>query len=194
MPSVRVRSKTYTPVHEVFAQADPGDVAEGSPTEGPANNTPIPRFSLLHDRTGTATLAAPGRPRAMTLSSRVHAHCTLSSGSINSRSPTSPVIPLPSEHLQPAEESNRPVGIRHTTGRAESSINLSHGGSDNFWDSFNPESDHHHDDVVEHLDVIGTYSQSWICFTAYIPIDAQVGAFATLTNAANAIIMFVLFC
>jgi len=154
MPSVRVRSKTYTPVHEVFAQADPGDVAEAqnSPTEG----APIPRFSFLHDRMRTAPFPAPGRPRAATLSSRVHAHCTLrNSGSINSRSPTSPVIPLVNEHPQPAEESNRP-GIRHPPGRAESSINLSHGGSDNFWDSFNP--DHHHDDVVEHLDVIGTYS------------------------------------
>jgi len=167
MPSVRVRSKTYTPVHEVFVQADPSDVAE-APTEGP-DHTPTPRFSLLHDRTRTATLSTPGRPRAMTLSSRVHAHCTLgNSGSINSRSPTSPVIPLPSEHPQPVEESNRPVGIRHTPGRAESSINLSHGGSDNFWDSFNHESDHHHDDVVEHLDVIGTYSQSWVYFTSYI--------------------------
>jgi hypothetical protein len=163
MPSVRVRSKTYTPVHEVFAQVDPrsaGNITE-SPTEGPIENSLFPRFS---HRTATATLPPPGRPRALTSASRVHAHCTLrgtrQSGSINSRSPKSPLIPLPTEHPQAAEgrESNRPFGIRRIlshgdSGRAESSINLSHGGTDNFWDLLN--SDHHHDDVVEHLDVIG---------------------------------------
>jgi hypothetical protein len=166
MPSVRVRSKTYTPIHEVFAQADPplaGDVpeAQGSTTAGISESRGLfPRFShpfLRQDRTPTATLPASGRPRALTSASRVHAHCTLRnprySGSINSRSPNSPLVPLPpGEHPQlGGVRSDSPFGIRSRgdSGRAESSINLSHGG-DNFWDY-----DHHHDDVVEHLDVIG---------------------------------------
>ena len=170
MPSVRVRSKTYTPVHEVFAP-DPrsaGEVTEAvsSPTEELTENRGLfPRFS--HPFLRQASLPAPGRPRALTSASRVHAHCTLrntrQSGSVNSHSPTSPLVPLPStEHPQPAgvRESNRPVGIRRIrsrgdSGRAESSINLSHGGNDDFWDFLNP--DQHHDDVVEHLDVIGNY-------------------------------------
>ena len=173
MPSVRVKSKAYTPVQEVFAQADPrlvGDVAEDqqSATEG---RMETPRFSqpfLLPDIMQTATLPVPGRPRALTSASRVHAHCTLRNSrqsgtqSVHTVSPSSPNLPLPQSD-QPGEvrESNRPFGIRHIRSRgdsrrAESSINLSHGGTEDFEDLF--DSDHHHDDVVEHLDVIGNES------------------------------------
>ncbi|KDR83644.1 hypothetical protein GALMADRAFT_56550 [Galerina marginata CBS 339.88] len=68
-------------------------------------------------------------------------------------------------------------------GLVENSINLSH--TDGDW-----EGDHHHDDVVEHLDVIGAYMlpvslDGLITF----PPDSQVGVVSNLTNAANAIII-----
>lgn len=165
MPSVRVKSKAYIPVRDVFAQADPDD-AQGSSTIRPSL---LPRLSqpTLRDLTQIATLPVPGRPRALTSASRVHAHCTLrnsrQSGSLNtpSRSPSSPLAALPPGD-QPGEvrENNRPFGIRHIrshgeSGRAESSINLSHGGTEDYGEFLG--SDHHHDDVVEHLDVIGIY-------------------------------------
>ena len=165
MPSVRVKNKAYIPVRDVFAQADPDD-AQDSSTVRPGL---FPRHSqpILRDLTPTATLPVPGRPRALTSASRVHAHCTLrtsrQSGSLNtpSRSPSSPLTALPPSD-QPGEvrENNRPFGIRHIrsrgeSGRAESSINLSHGGTEDYGDFL--DSDHHHDDVVEHLDVIGIH-------------------------------------
>jgi hypothetical protein len=170
MPSVRVKNKTYTSVHDVFGQADPSDVtqAQGSATEGATESRSLfPRFShsfLRQDRTPTATLQIPGRPCAVTSASRVHAHCTLRnprlSSSTPSRSPNSPLAPLPPSEPGEVRESNRPFGIRHIrsrgdSGRAESSINLSHGGTEDFGEFLG--SDHHHDDVVEHLDVIGNY-------------------------------------
>jgi hypothetical protein len=166
MPSVRVKGKTYTPVQELFANAD----VHGAPEEDPPNdgrpiNRLFPRFShpfLRQDRTPTATLSTPARPRALTAASRVHAHCTLRTPrgpEGTSRSPNRPSIALPpNERIHSGEfrESERSLGIPRMrsyggSARADSSINLSHGGDD-LHDVRSPD---HHDDVVEHLDVIG---------------------------------------
>lgn len=165
MPSVRVKGKTYTHVQDLFANEDVR-AAEDSPNEGRASNRLFPRFShpfLRQDRTPIGTLSTPGRPRALTSASRVHAHCTLRSSRGNegtSRSPNRTSIALPANegmHLSELRESERPLGIprmrsRGESARADSSINLSHGGGDDFLDVCGPD---HHDDVVEHLDVIG---------------------------------------
>jgi hypothetical protein len=176
MPSVRVKSKAYTPVHEVFAQADPhlagsavtetqGSAAVEGRTEGHGLYPRVSHPFLRQDRTPTATLNTSARPRAHTSASRVHAHCTLRNthqlGGPNtpSRSPNSQLVALPPDEHGDVHESNRPFGVRRIrscgaeSGRADSSINLSHGGSGDFGNFLT--SDHHHDDVVEHLDVIG---------------------------------------
>jgi len=72
-------------------------------------------------------------------------------------------------------------------GLVENSINSMTGGDDQ---DGHPE--HHHDDVVEHLDVIGTQIPftllSYPSSESFL-IDSQIGAFSNLTNAANSIIM-----
>ncbi len=172
MPSVRVKGKTYTPVQELFANDDVrpahGTAEEDPPNDGRPTNRLFPRFShpfLRQDRTLTATLSIPVRPRALTSASRVHAHCTLRTSRYpsghegTSRSPNRPSIALPpNERIYSGElrEGERSLGIprmrsRGESARADSSINLSHGGDD-LHDVRSPD---HHDDVVEHLDVIG---------------------------------------
>jgi len=164
MPSVRVKGKTYTPVQELFA--DVHSAAEDDPpNDGRPTKLLFPRFShpfLRQDRTPTATLSTPARPRALTSASRVHAHCTLRAPRGHegtSRSPNRPSIALPpNERIQSGEfpGSERSLGIPRMrshgeSARADSSINLSHGGDD----LHDVRSTDHHDDVVEHLDVIG---------------------------------------
>lgn len=169
MPSVRVRGKTYTPVQEVFPDADglrPLSVpvaAEGSTLGVQAQPRLLPRFSLpllYQDRTPTGTMSISGRPRAFTTASRVHAHCTLRSSrhsGMGAQSPSSPLTmndPLQSGELHEYDRRAVPrMRSRGDTRRAESSVNLSHGGDDSH-EALNADH-HHHDDVVEHLDVIG---------------------------------------
>ncbi len=59
------------------------------------------------------------------------------------------------------------------------------------YQSYHPLDDHHHDDIVEHLDVIGACtvlhifpSSLWQYF-----VDPQVATVSNLTNAANSILM-----
>jgi len=167
MPSVRVRGKTYTPVQDVFPNADglrPLSVpvaADGSTLGVHAQRRLLPRFSLPLLYTPTATMSTSGRPRAFTSASRVYAHCTLRSsrhsGSMGAQSPSSPLTiddPLQSGELHEYDR-RRAIPRMRSRGdsrRAESSVNLSHGRDDSYEAL---DADHHHDDVVEHLDVIG---------------------------------------
>lgn len=69
-------------------------------------------------------------------------------------------------------------------GLIEHSINLSHTEDEG-------DVDLHHDDVVDHLDVIGNIVNLFRRKTAAHgdPKDMQIGAFSNLTNAANSIVM-----
>lgn len=54
---------------------------------------------------------------------------------------------------------------------------------------------HHHDDIVEHLDVIGVSCCNMSSFPSplkHAGVDPQISTISTLTNAANAIVMCVL--
>lgn len=51
--------------------------------------------------------------------------------------------------------------------------------------------DHHHDDVVEHLDAIGACSRTYTIASANRREDPQVSMVSMLTNAANSILMCV---
>ncbi|KAF9534219.1 hypothetical protein CPB83DRAFT_843880 [Crepidotus variabilis] len=191
MPSVRVKGRIYTPIQEVFPggeieQSAEGDVAQtpGEPAVSPPrlfNRLSLPL--LRQSRTSTTTFVTPRRPRALTTASRVHAHCTIRE---TRPSPDYVASPTPIHHsplgaagpygYTPKAETHDIEGqsavlrlrSHGDPGRVESSINLSH-----YEDGEQVDPDHHHDDVVENLDVI----------------DPQVGVFANLTNAANAIVI-----
>jgi len=184
MPSIRVKGRTYTPLSDVFpdarsrpaSSATSHDAVVASPEAHPLNT----RKSLpqVPDETGTTTI--PGRrPRATTSASRIHTHCTDRSSRATWGTPNSPGSPgsplrnsnitsttgnaynnLSAVHAMEGQQSD--VRSSHGDhGLVESSINLSFEGdlSNDGSDPFH----HHHDDVVEHLDVIGKFPPRYLC-------------------------------
>lgn len=82
-----------------------------------------------------------------------------------------------------------PLDPEHASGRIGSALSFHSVSSTDFSD------EHHHDDIVEHLDVIGEnpfFSLNRICSSSCI--DPQVATVSTLTNAANSIVMYVQSC
>lgn len=74
-------------------------------------------------------------------------------------------------------------------GRIGSALSLPHTDL-----SDTPEEEHHHDDIVEHLDVIGkSLSLLFACSVLFnimsVTPDPQVATVSNLTNAANSILM-----
>lgn len=151
----------------------------------------------------------PNRPRAATTASRIHAHCTSSAGIRSSQfwgaeqdvDSLQPGVPSPSPSRSPnvaypqagqlvtleGMQTDLRISSRGEPGLIEHSINLSHTEEED-------DVDHHHDDVVDHLDVIGTnYVSLFVKETRsnVVHEDSQIGVFANLTNAANSIVMYV---
>ncbi|KAF8974464.1 hypothetical protein BDZ97DRAFT_25191 [Flammula alnicola] len=203
MPSIRVKGQAYSSLGDVFAESD-----NAPPDAGPSEqHAPSPfltpripsRLSLPFLRTEpsdtqpspNANPVTPRRPRSGTTASRIHAHCTSSIRSSQFLPPTQDVIAggpyrerrtshsstgSPENTYPHAGEMMTIEGLQTDLrmsshgepGLIENSINLSHTDGED-----NEDTEHHHDDVVEHLDVI----------------DPQIGAFASLTNAANSIVI-----
>ncbi|PPQ77440.1 LOW QUALITY PROTEIN: hypothetical protein CVT25_011022 [Psilocybe cyanescens] len=160
----------------------------GSPRVHPSTSLPHLQVNAQDVQPSPLSqVVTPARPRAMTTASRVHDHCTsrtsqlLSPTQENSPSVPSPLYPSSTprlSHLYPQASEMVTIGGLQTglrlssrlssngeLGLVENSINLSDMDEEN--------EDHHHDDVVEHLDVI----------------DSQVGVISNLTNAANSILI-----
>jgi len=173
MPSIRIKGNVYASLEDYYAENDGPGSGEPQPSEGgPALSTPngksfipsdtpriYPRNSLpLLKPSDTANSSQPSptrlRPRALTSSSRVHDHCISRSAQYNDVAPnahsaapslTSPTRIYAGENMTIENLHATPGG---ETGLIEHSINLSRV-------DLNGIEDHHHDDVVEHLDVIG---------------------------------------
>ncbi|KAJ3512536.1 hypothetical protein NLJ89_g3460 [Agrocybe chaxingu] len=202
MPSIRVKGRAYTALDDVFPELNVHPPDSGtSQGANPRSSQLQPRLSLPFLRQADAQIAtsptspgltSPGRRRSSTTASLIHAHCTRSPRLPQFRnsqvgeedSPLSPLRSSP-DAISPSQPypgvgemltiGGQQADIRITSsgepGLVESSINLPHPADARSEEHYF--SDHHHDDVVEHLDVI----------------DSQVGAFASLTNAANSIVI-----
>ena len=179
MPSIRIKGQVYASLEDAISTNDntlylPGELP-GTPNaiSHTPNIRPKPSLPLLPrgvlDMTSTPS---HGRPRAATTSSRIYAHCINTSR--NSQLPQPWPNPLGNIWSAPtsgvgdttiSQDAMTVEGVQadirmppHVQpGIVESSINLSFpaNGEDPRHSGF---SDHHHDDVVEHLDVIGIFS------------------------------------
>jgi len=167
MPSVRVKGRTYSNLEDVFLESNTPAVDY----DGSAHTSPqylLPRLSLpVLQQDGpnpqpSPSPLTPRRPRSSTTASRVHAHCTLSSRSsqvLNLAQDASPLYLSPTTypaHLHPhrgetrtldGPQTNVRISSHGEPGLVENSISSITGDDD--------QPEHHHDDVVEHLDVIG---------------------------------------
>ncbi|CAA7259857.1 unnamed protein product [Cyclocybe aegerita] len=202
MPSIRVKGRAYTALDDVFPELNVHPPDSGTSQDAnPRSSQLQPRLSLPFLRQTDAQtitsstspgLTSPGRRRSSTTTSLIHAHCTRSprlSQFRNSQlgeedSPLSPLRSSP-DGISPSQpypgvgemltiggqQADIRIASSGEPGLVESSINLPHPADARSEEHYF--SDHHHDDVVEHLDVI----------------DSQVGAFASLTNAANSIVI-----
>ncbi|KAF8913998.1 hypothetical protein CPB84DRAFT_1840763 [Gymnopilus junonius] len=210
MPSIRIRSRAYSALDSASGGRNADALAlvnstipfpVGTPPAIAPSSTPSSARPVLPDPSPSPFLT-PTRPRAFSTStpSRVHAHCTSRSSQLTSLAQgatpisarrTSTVPGSPSPYPNAGEtltieglQTDIRLASHGEPGRVESSINLPHiDGDEN--------NDHHHDDVVEHLDVIGMlhfHSKTGCCPTSF-PLDSQVGAVSSLTNAANAILI-----
>jgi hypothetical protein len=149
MPSVRIRDSAYL---QPFCDTSPPTTNQD---DGPTSPTPF--FSrmrttptLRNQRSNSSTFpqSRPQRSRSGSTASRVHDHILRYSLSVDQQSSSS-ALPLLSDE---GNESQRPLStstmsrrnLRHTTSNADS-IRATYG------------SEIHHDDVIEHLDVIGAW-------------------------------------
>ena len=140
MPSIRIKGdRVYSSLEDAISTND--DTLQGEPPGSSPNtylhapNEVKPRVSLpLLPRELLDVPSSVGRPRSSTASSRIHAHC------INaSRNP---------HYLQPP-----PNPLGNTSMPSNVNVTIATGSISLF--GTDEDSVHHHDDVVEHLDVIG---------------------------------------
>lgn len=178
MPSIKIRGRPYTNLQEVFnAPQDTQQDTQISPVNRVHTQRSLPGlWTAAHDpqTQPSDTPAVVVRPRALTTSSRVYAH-TLRNSQIRQSTagrtepPLDLLVPIPTasspkdlyptaeEQLQPVIAHGSQADLRlpvHTQpGLVERSLNepTEDGHTDPTQHRL-----HHHDDVVEHLDVIGT--------------------------------------
>ena len=207
MPSIRVKGQVYSTLDTISTNDDTlylrGELPGANPCSTYSHTSNIQhRSSLPLLPRGlldvpSSSLHRLGRPRSA--SSRVYAHCINTSRNSqysqpqfnplnNTKStPTSNVdTATTSQEIEGAPLSDVRVPSHVDPGIAERSINTSLTTDDE--DS--QISGHHHDDVVEHLDVIGIFLSLFPPqFYNNSITDSQVGAVSILTNAANSIVM-----
>ena len=174
MPSVRVKGRTYSNLEDVFLESNTPLVDhDGSAQLSPQHLLPRPSLPVLRqdgpNPQPSPSPLIPRRPRSSTTASRIHAHCTFSSRSSQVLNLAQDASPLSPQYLSPVTHPAQLHPHRGETitldgpqtvvrisshsepGLIENSINSITSGDDQ---DGHPE--HHHDDVVEHLDVIGT--------------------------------------
>ena len=203
MPSIRVKGQVYSTLDAISTNDDTlylrGELPGANPCSTYSHTSNIQhRSSLPLLPRGlldvpSSSLHRHGRPRSA--SSRVYAHCINTSRNSQYSQPQS--NPLNNTKSTPMSNVDNVTTSQEIEGAladvrvpshvdpgiAESSINTD--------DEDSQFSGHHHDDVVEHLDVIGIFLFFFLSpFPASISItDSQVGAVSILTNAANSIVM-----
>lgn len=218
-PSIRVKRSAYSTLRDSTNEGSPWTLAavfnspSTSPISEPSNpNGPRIQRSLPSMQAGQGPSGSPviSRPRAdTTTSGRVHAHCTRRSerysgvpALADQGSQTPHTLSPQTPHLVPhyammsmegSEEADVFVRSAGEPGWVNSALSSPHSHNDEGGTGLKTDEDHHHDDVVEHLDVIGR-----ICYFSLhlssshvncaIP-DPQVATVSSLTNAANSILM-----
>jgi len=169
MPSIRVKGQVYSSLEAAISTNDDtlclrAELA-GSPNTYPSVQPKLSLPLLPRGVSDVTSPPSPSRPRSATTSSRIHAHC------INTSRHYQPPEPLPNPPNKMKSTSTSNVDNETTSqgvmtiegvqtdvrvtshvepGIVESSIFTA--DEDYRRPGF---SDHHHDDVVEHLDVIG---------------------------------------
>ncbi|KAJ6515788.1 hypothetical protein C8R45DRAFT_218871 [Mycena sanguinolenta] len=162
MPSVRVRRSTYSSASERSQDRSLAAIfAAGQPQSDEVPPLPAPPF-LQNSIRGSKIQSHIGRGRANSV-----ARTSITSGGPVPNSPNSEGrAATPLSHHSGAQTD---IVVRARSdgepGLVGSALSLPHSNQGD-------ELDHHHDDIVEHLDVI----------------DPQVGTVSTLTNAANALL------
>lgn len=196
MPSIRVKSPFYSALRDsndelvpsIHIQSSLPDLRLHNVVDQPCDPTNSRSSPLSPTNLHLTTL----RPRAYTASSRVHAHCMRNS--LRNSRPGIPgeQITRPNSRIEVVHVDDPPLRLSNGArtmeglqadvimdssfgepGRIQSSLSLPHSHLEG--QELGIVDVHHHDDIVEHLDVI----------------DSQIGAVSSLTNAANAIIMCV---
>ncbi|TFK43438.1 hypothetical protein BDQ12DRAFT_180030 [Crucibulum laeve] len=197
MPSIRVRGPVYATLGDGPSNDEPRSLATiftpATPVLSSVEPRPRPSMPSLRqeeDRLSPElTTQAHRRPRARTSASRIHAHCMLNTLR-GSRAIATPETAYTAESLAtptPQQQFIHHDGIMTMEGAQadvvisspgqpgiiESNLSLprSHDDAHRFRE-LEP-NEHHHDDIVEHLDVI----------------DPRIGAVTNLTNAANSILI-----
>lgn len=177
MPSIRIKGQVYSTLEDAISTNGDNLCLQGELPGGPPSNTLRPyshtpnvhhKFSLPLLPRGQLDVPSPlphGRPRSA--SSRVYAHCiNTSRNSQYSQPPPSPLSntkSMPTSNVGNATTFQEMMTIEGALtdvrapshvdpGIVESSTDISTDDEDSQF------SGHHHDDVVEHLDVIGTFS------------------------------------
>jgi hypothetical protein len=177
MPSIRIKGQVYSTLEDAISTIGDNLCLQGELPGGPPHNTLRPyshtpnvqhKSSLPLLPRGQLDVPSPlphGRPRSA--SSRVYAHCINTSRNPQySQPPPSPLSntkSMPTSNVGDATTSQEMMTIEGALtdvrvsshvdpGIVESSIDIS---TDDEGSQF---SGHHHDDVVEHLDVIGIFS------------------------------------
>jgi hypothetical protein len=165
---------TPQPDSQISAQYTPSPFLRVTPRIPSRLSLPFLRAEPPNVQHSTSTPITPRRPRAATTASRVHIHCTSNIRSPNFFNPiedistTGPATELATPSLSPARYASHAypragqtmtieglqtelrMASQGEPGLIENSINSHTDGGDD------ADADHHHDDVVDHLDVIGT--------------------------------------
>jgi hypothetical protein len=166
MPSIRVKGQVYSTLDAISTNEDAtclrGELPDANPrnTHSPTSNIqhrpslPLLPRGLLD--VPSPSLHTSGRPRSA--SSRVYAHCINTSTRRNSHSQP-PLSPLSNTKSTPTSNADNATTSQEREDalsevRVPSQV-IAEGSINSADDEDSQISGHHHDDVVEHLDVIG---------------------------------------
>lgn len=169
MPSIRIKGRGYSTLDPISTTDDTpwlrGELPGANPLNTPSQTSNIQhRSSLPLLPRGLLDVPSPslltsGRPRSA--SSRVYAHCINTSTRRNSHSQP-PTSPLSNTKSSPTSNVDDATTSQERENAFSDAIVPSHvdptiaeGSAD---DEDSQISGHHHDDVVEHLDVIGIFA------------------------------------
>jgi hypothetical protein len=182
MPSIRIKGTPYSSLRDHPTTNEPRSLAEIFPTHGPTlpSTNPVPprmqrsmptmreQSEPLSSTIPNTSQSPPRRPRAGTVSSRIHNHCMQSSlrfpradsidhDSQPSTSRTASPLLVTHDGMVTMEGSQADIRMRSSgeRGRIDSAMNLPTSHIDAAHMRVVDSSGTHHDDIVEHLDVIG---------------------------------------
>lgn len=187
MPSIRIKGTSYAALQDGAAANEPRSLAEIFPSNSPGSptlgNRVSPRRSMPVMRETDNPTSIPASPeilsqsprqrrRAGTVSSRIYHHVVHKAPRIDpadhdsqpstSRTASPLLVGHDGSHMVTLEGSQADIRMRASTerGRVDSAINLPHTHYDANHVALLNSMEAHHDDIVEHLDVIGEFRLS----------------------------------